>query len=351
VQGGALGPSGTCVDQLEGDASSLSLNFKPGRIVTADFGGAVSSGHCAGPLGQDLQRILIRGRRNRSRAPTFDLRGSLPFTAGPFSGTLTSTLLLAPQPMAPGLPASFVSGGIGSGPVPQQHRQLVEQVILRYRVTASATTFTIAFGGERGPFCHALGTCQAYGSLMLNLPRLQGDVDVLALRDVKTRVGRHQALRDLRAGRLSVIGATLNWVTPRLTETFHDGGTCTESLPVPAWGLGFGSFGPSRHGLVVTVAGLGGADSPLLGPGATDPLRTHCPGPEGPDALAPHATLASARIPVAALLRRHRMITLRTRGGFIVPGYDGTRNGELPATMSLLKIIAGTQTETEFSSL
>jgi hypothetical protein len=242
-----------------------------------------------------------------------------------------------------------VSAGIGSLPLPVRRRQLVEQVVLRYRVSAPATTFTIAFGGERGPFCHALNTCRAYGSLTLNLPRLQGVVDILATRNVKTRASRRQALRDLRAGRLPVIGAPLNWVTPRLSETFHDGGTCAESLPVPNWALGFGSFGPSRRGLTVTVSGLGGGDSPLPGPGESDPLRTHCPGPEALDALAPQATLASARIPVAVLLRRHRTITLRTRGGFIVPGYDGTRGGELPVTMSLLKVIAGTQTETEIS--
>jgi hypothetical protein len=338
VQEGDLDAGGACVDELAGGPAELSLDNGPNGAVTAGSGGMPSSGRCAGPLAQELGRILIRGRRSHTRPTTYDLRDSVPFAAGPFTGTLDSTLVLRPEP--PGAGGSSVSVSSGSSVPSPAHAQLVEQVLLRYRVSAPPAALGIAFGGESGPFCIPLGTCGARGSLSVAFPRLLGEVDIMAIRLVKARVSRRQALRDFRAGKLDLVGAPpLSWATPRVSETFRDGGTCTDTVPVPTYGLGFGfTAPPSRRALPVTISSFDN------GTGA-DPLRTHCPGPGAIDALAPNETLASGRIRLRALLRRRLTLTLRARGGFSVPGYAGARAGELPVTLSLLKVIAGTQTE------
>jgi hypothetical protein len=123
-----------------------------------------------------------------------------------------------------------------------------------------------------------------------------------------------------------------------LTETFTDGGTCTDSVPAPELGLGFGSFsGPPPRNLLVAVAAI---DSP-------DPLRTHCPGPEATDALDGNGALATTPVPRRRLLAPRWTFHLQARGGFGVPGYAGARHGRLGVTMSLLKVIAGTRREEE----
>jgi hypothetical protein len=336
VQGGDLGAGGECVDQTEGDASGMSLNLSPGGAVSGEFPpGALSSGHCAGPLSQDLARLLIRGHRSHARQPTFDLRGSMPLTAGPFSGELESTLVLHPEPSAGSSGgSSFSSGGPGS---PPSSKVLLEEVDLRYRVSLPSGTLGLSFAGGPGAFCAALDSCGAHGSLSFAFPRLTGEVQISAARVVKRRVSRAQALRDLRAGKLHVFGgAPLSWVAPQLSETFTDGGTCTDSVPAPELGLEFGPLtGTAPRNLQVAVVNL---DS-------RDPLRTHCPGPEAADALEGNGALATARIPHRRLLEHRWTFSLREQGGFGSPGYVGVRHGRLGVTMSLLKVIAGTRRE------
>jgi hypothetical protein len=258
--------------------------------------------------------------------------------AGPFTGTLDSTLVLRPAaPQAGQSGFSFSSGSSGSSS--PTHKQLLERVLLRYRVSAPAETLAVSFGGEGGPFCIALATCGASGSLSVAFPRLQGEVDVFAIRPLKARVSRRQALRDFRAGKLDLFGpAPLSWVNPRVSETFQDGGTCTDTVPAPTYVLGIGLTAPLfRRALPVTVSSVDNGSG-------VDPLRTHCPGPNGQDVLSRGETLARARLPLRALLSRRWTLTLRAGGGFAAPGYTGTRSGELPVTLSLLKVIAGTQT-------
>jgi hypothetical protein len=286
-----------------------------------------------------MARLLVRGRRSRARRPSYDLRGSLPFAAGPFSGTVVSTLELRPPPPSPGgvFSGGFGDGGGGwsSGPAP--HKVLVEEVDLRYRVTAAPSTFAFPFAGEPGPFCTALNSCGARGSLSLAFPRLMREVEISASREVKRRVSRRQALRDFRAGKLPILGGPpLSWVAPRLTESFADQGSCTDSVPAPQLALDFGSFFPSRRGLQIAITGAGGAD----------PLRTHCPGPEAADVV-PNGSgaLAGAHVPRSQLLERRWTFTLRAAGGFAGTGYSGTRSGQLAVAMSLLKVIAGTHAE------
>lgn len=309
----------------------MSLSWTPDGTVSGSFADGPSSGRCAGPLQQELARILIRGRRSHARQATYDFRASAPFTAGPFTGTLVSTLVLSPA--GPGSGSSSI--GSSSGSV-HAHKVLFEQVILRYRVTAPPSALGVSFAGEAGPFCVALNTCRATGDLSLAFPRLESELEIAASRIVKSPVSRRQALRDFRAGRLPFEGPpSVGWVTPRLSETFADAGRCADAVSVPSLGLGFAPFGPGT-GREIPVN--------LFDSGATDPLRTHCPGPEAADALGFGDTLASAKIPRRELLQRNWTFTVRAAGGFSAPGYVGARSGELPVTMSLLKVIAGTGT-------
>jgi hypothetical protein len=335
VQGGNLGPGGACVDQAEGDPTFLGLRLQPGGAVAATFeNGGLSSGHCAGPLSQDLARILIRGHRSRGRRPSFDFRGATPFTAGPFSGTLTSTLVLRPFPPSElgGALVGVSSNGSSSGP--PLRKVLVEEVDLRYRVAAAPATLNFTFAGEPGPFCNALNSCGAHGSLSLAFPRLQTEVEIMASRIVKKRIGRAQALRDFRAGKLPIFGAPpVSWLGPRLSESFTNVGTCTDAVTAPQFTLVFGGFSTVAVPVVAS------------GPTNPDPLRTHCPGPVGADVLGSAngiGTLAAASIPRRQLLERQWTFALDAGGGFSAPGYTGARSGRLTVSMSLLKVIAGT---------
>jgi hypothetical protein len=275
---------------------------------------------------------VIHGRRTRARFPSFDFRGSFPFVAGPFSGTLESTLELKRGAVSTG--AVFASSGVVSSSSPSPRKVLFEEVELRYRVSADPGSLASTFAGERGPFCIAFDVCGARGSLTLAFPRLRSTLDLYAVRIVKARVGRRQALRDFRDGKLSITpGGPVGWVVPRLSETFSDGGTCTDSVAVPDLQLELGVFGESsRKGLPLAVTDWG-----------SDPWRAHCPGPESADILggAGHI-LVHALIPRRRLLQRTSTITLRMGGGFGAPGFVGSRSGQITVSLSLLKATAGT---------
>jgi hypothetical protein len=335
AEGGDLGPGGVCVDQNVGVFSGIAFHYGARGSVRGIPEGSFSSSHCAGPLPQELALVVIHGHRSRARFPTFDFRGSFPFVAGPFSGTLESTLELKPASGSAGGFGSFVGSSIGSSYSSSPARKvLYEQVELRYRVSAAPANLGASFAGERGPFCLAFDVCGARGSLTLAFPRLRSTLDLYAFRTVKVRVGRRQALRDFRAGRLSITpGGPVGWVVPRLSETFSDGGTCTDSVAVRDLQLELGAFGESsRKGLPLAVTDFN-----------SDPWRTHCPGPESQDILggAGH-TLVRASISRRRLLQRTSTITLRTGGAFGAPGFVGSRSGQITLSLSLLKVMAGT---------
>ena len=80
-------PSGDCVDSggpLSGDLFVVGPHpGSRGRIEPA-----LSSGRCAGPLEQDFARLTLPVTRLPGKHPSFDLRTTQGFTAGPFSGTM-----------------------------------------------------------------------------------------------------------------------------------------------------------------------------------------------------------------------------------------------------------------------
>ncbi|MBV9716230.1 MAG: hypothetical protein JOZ64_12720 [Solirubrobacterales bacterium] len=330
------GDSGPCVDQAP-EGGGLGLGWTAGGAVSANLDVAPSSGRCAGPLAHDLGRVPIRGRRFGGERASFDLRGSVAFTAGPYAGTLVSTLVFRPS-VSP-FTGSFSSSGGSSSSGPGRTRALTEYLDLRYRVTVLASAVVIPFTGEMGPFCAALATCGASGTLAISLPGRPATIGVSASRAVATRVGRGQAIRDFLAGKLPVPARPpVNLPRGLVDETFTGPGlaACTDSVPVTGVALGFGAIGPPR-GTALPVA--------LVIEGSGDPLRTHCPGPAFADVFGQNQTFAAVGVPRRQLLRASWLVKLAPSGVFSGPGYVGTRGGAVRVELSLLRVTAGTRLE------
>jgi hypothetical protein len=77
----------------------------------------------------------------------------------------------------------------------------------------------------------------------------------------------------------------------------------------------------------------------------TDPLRTHCPGPEFSDVFGTDQTFAATQVARRQLLQRRTVIALNPRGRFGAPGYAGARGGGVRLSLSLVNVSAGTQSE------
>jgi hypothetical protein len=336
VRQGGLGSGGTCVDQPSGGFNPVELSFSARGSVTGTFAGIASSGRCAGPLAGELGRVRIHGRRSGGRRPSLDLRGTIPFAAGPFSGTVISTLRLTPATSSSGI--SVGSGSSSSG-APRPHRVLIERVDVRYRLTIAPSGLDIAFAGESGPFCAAVDTCGASGSLAIALGRSQAGTEISASRIVPARVSRTRALADFRAGKIPLAGGPPIGVSALpATERFRGGGQalCTDTGPMPDFRLGFGSFAPSSSGrLSITLVSFT----------ETDLLRTHCPGPEFADVFGPGQMLGGTPASVQRLLQRQLVLTLAAGGGFRGLGYTGTRSGGVRVTLARVGLVAGTRRE------
>lgn len=342
VQGGDLENGGTCVDQGQEGGGDLMLSLKPHGVVTGSFGDTLTSGRCAGPVAQELAAVPIRGRRSTGARPSWDLSESVPYAAGPFTGTLVSTLVLTPGHSSSSSSSSSSSGsffgGGGSPSSSKPHKVLVEEVDLFYRFRTAPGALGFSFRGDPGPFCAALESCGATGSATLGFPSFFGLFPVTASRVVSAPVSRRQALKDFRAGKLH-FGLELPVAGPpvQLSELFEDAGKCTDEVPAGALVIGLGPlFGPNAA-LPLTV-NLGDV-------GEDELLRTHCPGPEATDVYGTSQLLTSLRIPRRRLLARHWTFALSSRGVFGVPGYVGARNGQLDVSMSLLSVTAGTRVE------
>ena len=67
---------------------------------------SAASGRCAGPLAADLSGVALAVKRSGGRYPTYETSGTRAFAAGPYTGTLESTLVVRSAP------ASSQSGGL-----------------------------------------------------------------------------------------------------------------------------------------------------------------------------------------------------------------------------------------------
>jgi hypothetical protein len=338
VLGGPGSATGECIDTAPpSELGALFIQRGVGGGLVARFEPPLSSQRCAGPLTSDLSRVTIPVRKTGAGGRvTFDLRASEPFVAGPFSGALSSTLVLRPARGSNSTQSGGFGGSFFLGPHP--HRALIERVRLRYAVASLPGVIQTTFAGESDPFCATLNSCGATGTVGLSIGSVPGSFTLVASRRVTRRVGARQALADLRRGRLALDAGELS-MSLSATETFvgADGSRCQESSANP----GMLAFGRVR---------ARGAVSLKLVPGdlAGDVLRTYCPGPSQTDVFgtdAGESLLADGSIGVAQLLRRESTITLASSGGFSGTGYEGSSLGELGLALSLEHVSAGTIVE------
>lgn len=322
---------GECVDSVGGPFESLNLQI---RRRTASFQPAPSSGRCAGPAAAELAAIRLPFKRFGGRRPSFDLTGQKSFTAGPFSGTVVSTIKLVPaRPAGGAFGGSFTSSsGGGSG---QARPVQVETVMLQYRVAGQTGGLAFSFSGGWDPACQILDACGTSGSVGVSINPPRG-LTLFASRTVHRRMGRRQALDDLRQGRLELFGVAP--VSGLVNETLHwpDGTNCSDSVPMPVLNLGLGPPGPPARGKTPSVT-LATNGTPVV-----DVLRTHCPGPGEVEMSGAGGTLAVGSITTSQLLARTSVLSLSDPGEFSGLSYTGSRGGSIRLDLTLTKVSAGT---------
>jgi hypothetical protein len=316
-------PSGGCIDLYRDDAAFIFGAGRGGIRVGFD-GGGLTTGRCAGPpladvLGQVPARRLSRTRLLRGGA-ALDFSRRVPYAAGHFSGTLTSTLRMRiGRPRVERLPYELRHPSL---PPPRPTRLVrVARVHARYRVTGVAGTFSVAFKGLPAPGCDVLDGCGLAGTSEWAI--LRGDGTVLVEAAARVRSGDRGlsgALAAIRRGRgeLSTIGFLTHAKGTTTTALSRDGGgSCRDHAGVRAPGIA-GSFG-SRQ----LVLALGGREAY---PAGSDLVHVGCPGPTEGDVLRAQP-IARAHLPATALARRQLVVRLRGDGRFTTPGYSGARSG------------------------
>ncbi len=244
---------------------------------------------------------------------------------------LVSTVVM--RPSSSGESQTSGSSGSSLGPPPPR-KQLVEQVTLRYRVSSLPGALETSFSGEPDPFCAALDSCGATGTLGLSLLQPQNELVLSASRTVQTRVSARRAIADLRRGRLRFGAITGVGVGTVVTESFSggDGLRCQDSATGGQAVVQFIPLGTRR-----------GVSATLIEPSGSVALRTHCPGPTDTDMIGNvFGGLATGAVGPADLLRRQTVVSLTNPGGFSGVGYVGSRGGALGLSLALEQIHAGT---------
>jgi hypothetical protein len=129
-------------------------------------------------------QLTLAVRQFGGKKPSFDLRTTRGFEAGPFRGELISTVVLRHTANGGSSSSSFSSGL----PHIPTHKVFREQVTLRYRITSLPSALDVTFAGEPDPFCTALASCGATGTDALSVPRFARTLVVTASRVVPRRV-------------------------------------------------------------------------------------------------------------------------------------------------------------------
>jgi hypothetical protein len=250
-------------------------------------------------------------------------------------------LVLGPPAPTGGFSSGSSGSSFGGGSAPS-HRVLVEHVDLSYRVQALPSPLQIGFSGTADPFCEALDTCGAAGSLALSVGSTAATFQLSASRRVRVRVGSDRALADFRAGRLPLQFPGFAQLQAHVLETFIWPGSagCHDSAAAPALGLVVGAYQTTRGRRVpVTLANQSGMDV----------LRTHCPGPADADVIGQspngQSPIASASVTTRELLAQRTVVSLSGHGVFSGLGYSGTRGGVLKLELIRVSVSAGTRKE------
>jgi hypothetical protein len=341
------GTEGNCIDTAVWPTvgnSEIRVSWRRDGTLRAALGGAPSSGRCAGPLDRDLVRLPLRGRRTGGRHPTFDLRESAQFAAGPYSGSLVSTLHFGRSRLPSGNLFSSSSSSSSSSS-PSGHGRRMEQLQLTYRVSIAPGPLTVDFHGQTNPFCDPFDTCGTRGVLAVTVSASRGAFVLMGSRVAPRHVNRREALSAFRAGRYSMLfPASSPSIAVGTSETLSRPGapTCNDRRTGSISAILASPFPSPRHGGIPIVLS---APGPSLDGVNSDVLRTHCPGPDGVDVLGATSDLARATIDRKVLLARRATVFFRALGAFSTAGYAGSRAGEVRVTLTLDKVTVSTFTE------
>jgi hypothetical protein len=311
--------TGTCRGRAAPEAGFFTLPLRGGMVDVGldNADQPVFGTQCAGPLDSDLaaalpHRTVSLGTLLRGHA-RLDLSGSAPFTAGGFSGTVTSTLVLALG--RPQTERKFPTPPVGSTPT--------RLTSVRYRITGVAGQATAAFrASATTAACARVDACGAQGTIAIASDATSGASARLTAISRKPR-----SQRDLltalgvdtggNPGGIAVVGG--GELTRAGTETStltEDGATCTDHVALGETGI---VLRTRANRLIVT-------EMPLSSQ-AADPLRSRCPGP----ALGRHP-LASASLP-RGVLHRDRF-TVKLHGeSFSTAPYQVTTHSTLTVTL------------------
>ncbi len=339
-----------CVDLSDG-TEFLNLTQVGGRLDATAQPDTVS-GRCAGPLPQDVVNLSLPVRRVGKGHRTLDLGGTVPFSAGPFSGRLISSLTL--RPTGRGSSSSSGSGSSGSFTGHFFHRSsrhvsttkhsLVELVELKYGLAVEPSSLDFAFRGDPGPFCGALDDCGARGDLSLTAPGQRTSLLLTAYRRVGSRRSPRQVRHDFYTQPWSFALGAFASLTATVQESFTWSGglTCRDTVahapeaglpPLAIFGTGGSGAPPSARRRLTLVLQASGSDA----------LRTHCPGPASSDLVGQDQVLARGAFSFRHLRGRQETLDLTRPGRFAGEGYGGRRVGALRLRLSLLSVKANTR--------
>jgi hypothetical protein len=298
-----------------------------------------TSGDCAGPSALSLSsNFSLPVRRLPGPREAYDLSATHTFGSGPYIVTLKSTIR-ARRPSGPVIGGLQLGGGSGGDESTgsKAHKGLVEQVSLDYRITTTSGAVTTTFAGRPDPFCLPLDACGASGTLTNAISGISSRLEFDAQRVVEQRASRRRALADLRSGRLplqetgdpvgDVLSANVGWSA---------GSDCTQRIR-------------QFNALIIDVTESGDGRTALfrLATDRTeDPFRTACAGPGAADVLGSSDTLARASLPLRQLGASSLRVPISGHGRFVSGSYAGARSGDVTLGLRLVRVRAGTKTET-----
>ena len=330
--GGQTTVCGDAEDGLSGlsSVSSRSLAALSLRLVDsglADF----TTTRCAGPLGEDLVKLLpvrplARSVLDGKSTKLIDLSTTRPFSVGGFAGTLRSSVVLRVGPKVK-RPRTYEETLQELNDILAKYRKPVRALEARYKVSHVGGTLAVAFHGAGQ--CADLDSCGASGTTEFQPNGSKGELELDAYlpmqrpwRDLRTAFGLAHGGR-LKGARVTGYGYWRSSSGTLASSVAHaDGGpTCTDTVPV-------------RTGdLYVALAGDRLLLSYDLGGGFGEAAETRCPGPLMGE-LPLFQTLAQGSVPVSVL--KHRRITAHLKlasAPFSAPGYLGTTQQDLTVTL------------------
>jgi hypothetical protein len=331
---------GTCSDHA--DVPSLYLFSKKANSGRAKFkvqSPDLSSARCGGPtsLARAIARLPAREvslKRVAKGDITLDFSGSVPYTLGSFSGTVTSTVKFH-LGKAHANPYGTPSGRRSAGPRAAKPA-LVRIVHLKakYRVAGYTGKLSASFGGLTAPPCAELDSCGVTGSTQWVIRASGGVVQV----DGDARVGRSaHGVRDALAAIRRRDAAVYSYGDIDYVE-----GTTTADLTRPGGVACHDTARNASPGIAVinartpriVVAGEDAFSVP-----ADDVLRAGCPGPRQRDIFGDRS-FAKGPLRLRWLGRRRIDVSLAGSGQFSGPGYSGSRTARFRLELRRVSIRA-----------